>query len=165
MRVRVVIGGPFNVYDEMREVAKRLEEVGIEVILPRQYRGMEDIESLRKHKEDILTGKINLSEEDYKRMGEVEKWFFEQIKNADYIVIYNKNIRSGEPIEGYIGVNTAIDIGCAIGSNKEVILVFPPTDVGVRGLYSVGLIKVMNVEELTRYLKERKNLYEFRFSH
>jgi hypothetical protein len=108
----------FNVYDEMKNLARRLEEIGIRAILPRQYRGM-----LRKHKEDILTGKINLSEEDYKRMGEVEKWFFEQIKNADYIVIYNKNIRNGEPIEGYVGINPAIDIGCAIGNNKEVIIV------------------------------------------
>jgi hypothetical protein len=96
-------------------------------------------------------------------MGEVESWFFEQIKNADCVVIYNKNVSNGKQIEGYIGKNTAIDIGCAIGGKKEVILVFLPIDVGVRGLYSVGLIKAMNVEALIRYLKERKNLYEYAF--
>jgi hypothetical protein len=153
--MKVVIGGPFNVYDEMKNLARRLEELGIEAILPQHYRGIEDIESLRKHKEDILTGRISLSEEDYKKVGEVESWFFEQIKIADCVVIYNKNVKNGKPVEGYIGVNTAIDIGCAIGSKKEVILVFPPIDVGVRGLHSIGLIKVMSVEELIRYLKER----------
>jgi hypothetical protein len=153
--MRVVIGGSFNVYDEMKNLARRLEEVGIEAILPQHSKGMEDVNSMREYKQAILEGKVKLSEEDYRRIGEVESWFFKQIKSADYVVIYNKNVRNGKPVEGYIGINTAIDIGCAIGSGKEVILVFPPIDVGIRGLYSIGLIKVMSAEELVRYLEKR----------
>jgi hypothetical protein len=107
---------------------------------------------MRQYKQDIIDGKIELNEEDCKRIGEVETWFFEQIKKSDHVIIYNKTIKERE-IEGYIGINTSTDIGFAIGNNKEVILIYPPIDVGIRGLCSIGLLKVMNVEEVLKYLK------------
>jgi hypothetical protein len=66
---------------------------------------------------------------------------------------YNKAIKGEKPMEGYIGINASTDMGYALGSNKEVILVYPPIDVGIRGLCSVGLLKIMSVDEIVKYLE------------
>ena len=153
--MKVVIGGSFSVYDEMKNLAKKLEEIGIDVILPKHSKGYEDASLMREYKQAIINGKIELNEEDYKRIGEVETSFFKQIEEADCVIIYNKTIKGENSIEGYIGINTSTDIGCAIGNGKEVILVYPPIDIGIKGLCSVGLLKVMNVDEIVKYLKKK----------
>jgi hypothetical protein len=153
--MKVVIGGSFSVYEEMKELARKLEEIGVGCVLPKHFKGYKSSNLIEQIKQDVKNGKTILTEEDYKRIGEVESWFFEQIKKAEYLVIHDKAVKNGKEIKGYVGMNTSTDIGCGIASGKEIILTYLPEDIGLRGLCSVGLLKVMSVDEVVKYLKEK----------
>lgn len=163
--MKVVIGGSFSVYEEMKELKRKLEEVGIECILPKHSKGYENANLMRQYKQSIINGNVKLSEEDYKNIGKVESWFFEQIKTSDCVIIHNKTIKGNEEIEGYIGINASTDIGYAIASGKEVILTYSPIDVGIRGLCSTGLLKVMSMDEIVKYLKGKGEKVNTRVVH
>jgi len=100
-----------------------------------------------------------LNENEYKSIGNVESWFFKQIEEADLVLIYNKSVKNGNIVEGYVGINTSMDIGYALGKGKEVILVYPPLDDGIKGLYSIGLVKVMKEEEIIDFLRKKIKSY------
>jgi len=117
--------------------------------LPRYHTGEKDSDEIKKFKRDLLDGKIKLREKDFQKIAEVETWFWEQIRNCDALVIINKKEKEGE-----IGVNTAMDIEVALASKKPVILIYPPTDIGIEALWKGGIIKVIDHSKLLEYLKQ-----------
>jgi len=58
---------------------------------------------------------------------------FDQIRDADIVIIYNEK---GKKI-GYVGLNTAVDLGYAIALGKTIIFLYEPVDPGIRGLIEV----------------------------
>lgn len=143
--MKVVIGGSFRFYDKMKELKRELEEAGIECSIPIHFASFEDREKIEEFKQAVRSGEIKLNRKDYEEIGKVESLFFTWIDECDVFLVCNGN--------GYIGVNTAIDIGYALGRKKEVILLYPPEDAGIQGLVEVKLLKVISKDKIINYLK------------
>jgi nucleoside 2-deoxyribosyltransferase len=149
--MKIVIAGSFAAFEEMKELAKKLEkELKVKCILPRHFRGWDDSLKIEDLKRRFKNGEIKLTQEDYLKIGEVEDWFLKQIEKADLVLVYNKKQKEGE-----IGINTTMDIGYALGKGKKVIFLYPPSDAGIKGflIYCKERTKVIGPNEIVNYLK------------
>jgi nucleoside 2-deoxyribosyltransferase len=148
---KIVIAGSFAVFEEMKELAKKLEtELKTKCILPRHFRGYDNSIKIEDLKRRFKNGKIELTKEDLLKIGRVENWFLKQIEKADLVLVYNKKQKEGE-----IGINTTMDIGYALGKGKRVIFLYPPLDVGIKGFFTYcnKKAKVVSPNKIVNYLK------------
>lgn len=127
----VVICGSDRFAKEIKEFAKKLEKLGVVVYAPNSYRA---------------------SGGDWSRIHEYDKKFVAlgltlehvyKIKMADVVYIYNK--------DGYAGVSTTLEIGCAMALDKP-IYAFSDKD---PELCRVSLFRgfVKTPKELSEFLK------------
>lgn len=67
------------------------------------------------------------------------------------MLVYNKKEKIGE-----VGINTAMDIGYALGKGKKVIFLFPPSDAGIKGFldFCQRKAKIISPDEVINFLKE-----------
>lgn len=158
INMKVTIGGPLSVYEEVKKLAAELEQTGIECAIPKDFRGRKDPEKIEQEKEKLKQGKSQLTSEDLGKIAEVETWFLDQIREADFLIIHNKKKRGREILEGYTGVNTSIDIGCALGADTPVILTYQPSDVGLKALVTskrfTEQVKVIEIGAISEYLEK-----------
>lgn len=147
---KIVIAGSFAAYEEMKELARKLEAaLKIKCILPKHFRGYTDSSQIEDLKKKFKNGEIILTPKDFLKIGKVEKWFLKQIDKADVILVYNKKKKGGE-----IGINTAMDIGYALGKRKKVIFLYPLSDAGIKGFVAFVRknVKVVKLNKIISYL-------------
>lgn len=95
----VVLCGSRRFKPEMREFGKRLKELGVVVFEPYLHSGQDEWQKLS---------------DDYKKfvaLGLTHDHFY-KIKMADIVFVYNK--------DGYCGNSTTLEIGYAVGANKQI---------------------------------------------
>jgi len=72
---KVVIAGSFSVYEEMKELTKELMDIGLSYGLPKHFKGYTKTAEIERLKNEVKRSEIKLNKGDYKKIGEVEKWF------------------------------------------------------------------------------------------
>lgn len=95
----VVICGSKRFKPEIIKFAKELTKLGVVVHAPFLHKGKDDWEKLSKQYKKFVALGLTLDH-------------FYKIKMADVVYIYNKN--------GYSGVSTTMEIGCAVGLGKPI---------------------------------------------
>ena len=101
--MKIIICGSFRFLDQMKKTARELEALGFECFLPRFYLGdltSKEIKDIKKNKK-----KKGFNKSEFRKINEVLKWFYDRLKEADVLIIFDKN--------GYIGLSLAAEIGVA----------------------------------------------------
>lgn len=107
----VVICGSQRFNDEMMQFAARLRKLGVPLVL------VPDFKYARKNFLN-MDEKERLASKSYrKRVPDLVRQHFDKIRKADVCFVYNK--------DGYLGVNTTLEIGFAHGRDM-VIYSFEP---------------------------------------
>ncbi|OGF20693.1 hypothetical protein A2316_02800 [Candidatus Falkowbacteria bacterium RIFOXYB2_FULL_38_15] len=127
----VVICGSSRFADEMREFAKKLQDLGIVVYEPHLYRASGGV-----------WDEIKDFDKKFVALGLAHDHFY-KIRMADIVYILNK--------DGYIGISTNIEIGYAVALNKPVYVYEELDDEPCRKILFSKVVK--NPEELVRFLK------------
>jgi hypothetical protein len=146
--MKILFSGSFKFFDEMKKLKEDLELAGFECILPKFYLGdrysIKEIEELKKNSE-----KDGLNEEErFKKIIKVKKWYYEQLRKCDAIVVFD--------LGGYIGLSVAAEIGAAHILEKPVFFLEKPSDEGILALIKFSKnFKIVPREDV---VKELKNL-------
>jgi hypothetical protein len=133
----------------MKKLKKDLELAGFKCILPKFYLGdgysIKEIEELKKNSE-----KDGLSEEErFKKIIKVKKWYYEQLRKCDAIVVFD--------LGGYVGLSVAAEIGAAHILEKPVFFLEKPSDEGILALIKFSKnFKMVPKERLVEELKKLK---------
>ena len=125
----VVICGSRRFRPEMREFAKKLKELGVNVFEPYLHDGKEEWK--------------NLSDE-YKKftlLGLTHDHFY-KIKMADVVFVFNK--------DGYSGNSTTLEIGCAVALGKPIYALSVDSEEACRNILFKEIIE--SPEELIKRL-------------
>ena len=125
----VVICGSRRFKLEMREFAKKLKELGVNVFEPYLHEGKEEWKNLSD------------SYKKYTLLGLTHDHFY-KIKMADVVFIFNK--------DGYSGNSTTLEIGCAVALGKPIYSLFSDNEEACRNILFKEVIK--SPEELIKKL-------------
>jgi hypothetical protein len=90
-----------------------------------------------------------VDQEEFEKIVEVKKWFYEQLKKCDAIVVFD--------LGGYIGLSVAAEIGAAHILEKPVFFLEKPSDEGILALIKFSKnFKIVPKEKLVKKLKKLK---------
>jgi len=134
----VVVCGSQRYKKEIIEFAKRLEQLGIPLVL---------IPDFKWTRNRLLTAQEaeRLKSKRYRaRLPGAVRGHLHKILKADVCFVYNKN--------GYIGVNTTLEIGAAAALNKFIFALEPDKSEPCRDILFDKIVKTP--EELAEYLKD-----------
>lgn len=123
--------------EEIREFAKKLEKLGVPLVLVPDFRWT-------SKKVAQSSESIRLKSDRYrKRLPGVVRSHLHKIAKADAVFVYNK--------DGYVGYNTTLEIGAAAILNKLIFALEEDKEEPCRGILFDKIVK--NPEELAEYLK------------
>lgn len=126
----VVICGSRRFKPEIQEFARKLEELGVVVYEPYLHQGQEEWE------------KMSEPYKNFTALGLTHDHFY-KIKMADVVFVYNK--------DGYSGVSTTLEIGCALALSKPIYAFAPDNTERVRNVLFREIIPTP--EELVKRLQ------------
>lgn len=134
----VVVCGSQRYKEEMIKFAKKLEKLGVPLVLIPDFRWT--------RKESLAAAEsIRLKSARYRlRVPGVVRAHLHKILKADICFVYNKN--------GYIGVNTTLELGAAAALNKFIFALEPDKSEPCRDILFDKIIATP--EELANYLKD-----------
>ncbi len=108
----VVICGSMRYSDDINQFAARLRKLGVPVVLTPKFKYLRKDYIAKEEKE-----RFNSSKSYKKRVPEMVLQHFDRIRKADVCFIYNR--------EGYLGVNTTLEIGFAHGRDMLIYALEP----------------------------------------
>ena len=108
--MKIVICGSMTFSKSMIDVEKELLKIGHAVIIPRHTKEYAELKLAEEIHTESVKNKINY---------DLIRDYFEEIKNADAVLIINKE-KNG--IKHYIGGNSFLEMGFAHILNKKVFL-------------------------------------------
>ena len=121
--MKIVICSSLNFTPQISDVAKRLQELGHEVIIPKTsemiLKGEITLEEIKKEKEQGGFVKRVIQQDSIRR-------YYEKIQATEAILVLNYD-RQG--IKNYIGGNTFLEIGFAHVLNKKIFLLNPTPEI------------------------------------
>jgi len=145
---KILFCGSLKFLDEMKKVAKRLENAGFKCFLPQFALGdlpAQEIEKLKQNRK-----KNGLKDGEFKQVVKVISWFYDRLKEADVLVIFDKN--------RYVGPSLAAEIGAAHILGKPTLFLEEPEDAGIRALLQFSPnFKIVSTENITNELKRLKD--------
>ena len=141
--MRIVICGSSSHREKKLEIRNKLREIGHEAIMNPYY------EKIVKGEEPELLERINNEHDKVKREYGFIKWYYEQIKNSDAILVCNLTKNN---MRNYIGGNTLMEMGFAHVHNKKIFLLNPVPE----GVSYVDEIKAMADEIIEGNLNKIK---------
>ena len=107
----VVICGSQRYKDEIKGFAKKLRELGVPIVFEPNF---------ERQRKKMLTANesVRLKSKSYRdRVPAMVHEHFDRIRKADVCYVYNKN--------GYLGVNTTLELGFAHGKNMIIYALEP----------------------------------------
>lgn len=134
----VVICGSQRYKKEIAQFAKKLEALGISLVLVPDFRWSRD--HMLQAPESIRLKSIRYRQ----RLPGVVRGHLHKILKADVVFVYNKN--------GYIGVNTTLEIGAAAALNKFIFALEPDKSEPCRDILFDKIVGTP--EELAEYLRD-----------
>lgn len=132
----VVICASQRFKDGVKEFSKKLEDLGVPLVLIPDFR-------YRKSKMAKAEEKERLKSKSYRRsLPGLVRGHLQKVMKADVCFIYNKN--------GYIGYNTTLELGAAAILGKWIFALEKDLDEPCRGILFDKIVKTP--EELVKYL-------------
>ena len=145
--MRVLFSGSFKFFDEMKKLRKELALFGIKCILPKFALGNFSAWEIEKIKENRK--KHGLQNGEFEKIIKVKKWFFNQLRNCDAMIVFD--------IDGYIGLSVAAEIGAIYILEKPVFFLEKPKDVAIQALLEFSKnFKIVPPEKLIDELRKLK---------
>ena len=145
--MKILFCGSFKFLDEMKRLSKELSPNGFKCILPKFSLGDFSSKKIEKMKNNRKENSLKNGE--FEKIIEVIRWFFEQLKDCEAIIVFNK--------DGYIGLSTAAEIGAANVLDKSLFFLEPPEDFGIRAISEFSKnSKVIPLKDLVNELKKLK---------
>jgi len=137
-KIKILFSGSFRFFDEMKKMKENLEHLGFECILPRFALGNDlSPKEILKIKEE----RKDLKNDEFEKIIEVKKWYYDQLKKCDVMLVFD--------INGYVGVSTAVEIGMAHLLEKPVLFLEKPEDHGILALIEISKnFRIANAEKL-----------------
>ena len=115
----VVICGSQRYREEIRAFATRLRKLGVPVVFEPNFERQRKAMLVKKEKD-------RLASKSYRdRVPALVHEHFDRIRKADVCYIYNK--------QGYLGVNTTLELGFAHGKNMVIYALEPEKPIGEGG--------------------------------
>lgn len=146
-QARILFCGSFRFLDEMKKLAGESKNLGFRCFLPRFALGNLPSQEIEKLKENIK--KNGLRDEGFKKVVKVKKWFYNRLKEADILVVFDKN--------GYVGLSLAAEIGAAHILGKPTLFLEEPEDAGIRALLRFSPnFRVVPFENIIEEIKKLK---------
>lgn len=112
--MKIAICGSMKFHEKMREVKKKLEEMGHNVYVPKSIELMDTV------------GYVHPEGDEEKVQAKIEHDFirahFKKIEESDAILVLNYDKKG---IVNYIGGNTFLEMGLAYWLNKKIFLLNP----------------------------------------
>ncbi len=133
----VVICGSQRYKKEIHLFAKRLEEMGVAIVLTPDFRWSRDHTIIMPEKQRMRSRRYRA------RLPGVVRGHLHKILKTDICFVYNK--------KGYIGVNTTLEIGAAAALNKLIFALEPDKNEVCRDILFDKIVE--SPEELFTYLK------------
>ncbi|MDP3093751.1 MAG: NUDIX domain-containing protein [bacterium] len=121
---KILFCGSFKFLDEMKRVANELKLFGCQCFLPRFFLGDFSSLEIEKIKNDLK--EKGLKRNEFKKIIKVTGWFYEKLRQADILVIFDK--------EGYVGLSLSAEIGAAQIMGKPTFFIAEPKDAGLRAM-------------------------------
>jgi hypothetical protein len=149
--MKILFSGSFKFFDEMKKLKEDLELAGFECILPKFSLGngysSEEIEKIKLDRKKKI---FDLKDEgELQRIVKVKKWYYEQLRKCDAMVVFD--------LGGYIGLSVAAEIGATHILEKPVFFLEKPSDEGILALIKFSKnFKVVPKERLVEELKKLK---------
>lgn len=134
----VVICGSQRYKKEIINFAKRLEKLGVPIVLIPDFRWTRSHLLSAKEKDRLKSSRYRI------RLPGAVRGHLHKILKADVCFVYNKN--------GYIGVNTTLEIGAAAALNKFIFALEPDKSEPCRDILFDKIVSTP--EELAEYLKD-----------
>lgn len=134
----VVICGSQRYKKEIAQFAKKLESLGISLVLVPDFRWTRDHVLIAQEQERLKSARYR------QRLPGMVRGHLHKILKADVVFVYNKN--------GYIGVNTTLEIGAAAALNKFIFALEPDKSEPCRDILFDKIVG--SPEELAEYLKD-----------
>jgi esterase/lipase len=148
--MKVLFSGSFKFFDEMKKLKEDLKLAGFECILPRFSLGngysSEEIEKIKLDRKKRIF-ELNDGKE-LQRIVKVKKWYYDQLRKCDAIVVFD--------LGGYVGLSVAAEIGAAHILEKPVFFLEKPSDEGILAL--IKFSKNFKIVPKEKLVKELKNL-------
>lgn len=138
----VVICGSLRYGDEIERFAARLRKLGVPLVLTPDFKYLRRDFIEQEEKERLASKSYK------KRIPELVLRHFDRIRKADICFIYNK--------DGYLGVNTTLEVGFAHGRDMIIYALEPenPSEEGGEICREILFTEVVSTpEELTEKLK------------
>lgn len=136
----VVICGSMRYGSDINQFAARLRKLGVPVVLTPNFRYLRKDFVVKEEKE-----RFNSSKHYKKRVPEMVLQHFDRIRKADVCFVFNK--------EGYLGVNTTLEVGFAHGRDMLIYALEPEIPVEEGGEICRDLI-------FTEIISTPEELYE-----
>ncbi len=134
----VVICGSQRYKGEMIGFAKKLEKLGVPLVLIPDFRWTRDRLLVASEADRLKSKRYR------QRLPGVVRGHLHKILKADVCFVYNKN--------GYIGVNTTLEVGAAAALNKFIFALERDKTEPCRDILFDKIVKTP--EELVAYLKD-----------
>jgi len=134
-KLRIVICGSSTFKHKMIEFREKLNKIGHRAIVNPIY------DEFQEGKLQELWERIQHEHAEVKKEYNFVKWYFEQIKRADAILVLNFDKND---IKNYIGGNTLMEMGFAHAHDKKVFLLNPPPEIGYKDEILATMTKVIN---------------------
>lgn len=134
----VVICGSQRYKREIAEFARKLERLGVSLVLVPDFRWTRDHFSRSPESVRLKSARYRT------RLPGVVRGHLHKILKADVCFVYNKN--------GYIGVNTTLEIGAAAALNKFIFALEPDKKEPCRDILFDKIVSTP--EELFEFLKD-----------
>jgi hypothetical protein len=145
--MKVLFSGSFKFFDEMKKLKRILESAGFKCILPKFAFGNFSSQEIEKIKE--IKKRNGLTPEEFEKVVKVKKWYYDQLRKCDAIVVFD--------LGGYIGLSVAAEIGAAHILGKPTFFLEPPSEGGILALIKFSKnFKVVPKERLIEELKKLK---------
>lgn len=146
--LKVLFCGSFKFIDEMKKIAQELEEENFKCFLPRFALG--DFPSCKIVKMKNKRKIYGFKKEEFRKIIRVKKWFYDRLKDANILVIFDK--------EGYVGLSLAAEIGAAHILKKPTFFIKEPKDDGIGALLHFSdNFKIVPIKQLKKKLKDFNN--------
>jgi esterase/lipase len=143
--MKILFSGSFKFFDEMKKLKEDLESAGFECVLPKFALGNFSAQEIEKLKEERK--RDGLKEEEFEKIVEVKKWYYEQLRKCDAVIVFD--------LGGYIGLSVAAEIGAAHILEKPVFFLEKPNDEGILAVIKFSKnFKIVSKTDLMDELKK-----------